>query len=277
MRAHHLQIEPEHLAGNGGLGRYVLLPGSADRAARIAGHFDGAEALTNRRRHDVHLGTLPGAEGPVDVAVVATGMGCPSVDIIVTELLQLGARRFLRVGTTGTLQPHVRLGDLVIASGAVRDEATSDVYTPRGYPALADPLLVQALGDAAVAADLGERVHVGIVHTKDSFFGREFALGPDAATNQAYMERLTAAGVVASEMEAAHLFILGAVYGGAPTSVQALRTAAARIRCGAILAVIGTPESGIVPLDEEKATEGRLIDLALAGVSRLASLEGATG
>lgn len=270
MSAHHLEIDHSHLTGNRGVGRYVLLPGSPGRAALIGDLLDDHRVVSNRRRMDVHLGRHQG----IDIAVVPTGMGCPSVDIVATELLHLGARRLLRVGTTGSMQPTVLVGDVVIATGAVRDESTSDVYTPRGFPAVADPLWVQALTRAALDRDLADQVHLGLVHTKDSFFGREFAEGPDASRNEAYMERLVRAGVVATEMEAAHLFVLGEVHGTGTTSLRARLSSQARVRCGAILAVIGSPESGIASIEIERATEARMIELALAGVVQLAALEG---
>lgn len=273
--AHHLEIGPDVLAGNGGVGRYVLLPGSPGRAARIGDRLTDAAVHRNRRRHDVVTGRLTRGGRSIDVAAVPTGMGCPSVDIIVTELLQLGARRLLRVGTTGTLVSSVRVGDLVIASGAVRDEATSDVYTPRGYPAVADPVLVACLCRAAAAVGLADRTHLGLVHTKDSFFGREFAQGPDAQRNREYMERLAHSGVIASEMEAAHLFVLGTVHGATgPTAVSALSTGAAAVRCGAVLAVIGSPEEGLAPREVEAATEERMLELAFEGLVALATQEG---
>lgn len=273
MYLHHLQIDSDVLGGNGGLGRYVLLPGSADRAARIAARFEGAEVHTNRRRLDVHLGRLAVGERRVDVAAVPSGMGSPSVDIVAGELLAGGARRLLRVGTAGSLQEDVRLGDLVIASAAVRDEAASDAYTDPRFPAVADGAMVEALADAAAGRGLSERVHVGIVHSKDSFFGREFGQGPDGERNKAYMARLAAAGVLASEMEAAHLFVLGSVHRRGGRSVAAHRSAAMGVRCGAICAVVGTVEHGFASLAEEQAAEERLIEVALGGIAALAARE----
>ncbi len=269
MKAHHVELDEQHLEGNGGLGRYVLLPGSPDRAARIATRLTDVQVVDNRRKLTVHLGRF----GDLDVAAVPTGMGCPSVDIVATELIHIGARRLLRVGTAGALQPEVRLGDLVVASGAVRDEGTSDAYVPRDYPAVADVEMAAALCRAADHAGLSERVHCGIVHSKDSFFGREFAQGPDAERNRAYMEQLSAAGVLATEMEAAHLFVLGMVHGRGPRSVAASRTRATKLRTGAICAVVGSVEEGFVSLSEEQAAEERLIDVALAGLVELAKLE----
>jgi uridine phosphorylase len=273
-RLHHLEIDAARLAGNGGLGRYVFVPGSVDRAARIAKHFERVEVVENRRRLDVFLGQLPSPRGPIDVAAIPTGMGCPSLDIVVGELLEAGVRRFLRVGTAGALQPEVRIGDAVIASGAVRDESASDTYVPRDVPAMADPLWVEALARAATELGIAGRAHVGLVHSKDSFFGREFGRGPDGERNHAYMAHLARAGVLASEMEAAHLFVLGQVFGGAPRDVARWRTHAARVRCGALCAVVGDPEHGFASRDEEIAAEERLIELAVRGVVALSGIEG---
>lgn len=270
---HHLEIEPAALAGNGGLGRYVFLPGSVDRAARIGARFTDLEVLPNRRRLDVHLGRLVHGARTIDVAAIPTGMGCPSVDIVVGELIAGGARRMLRVGTSGSLQPGVAIGDVVIGSGAVRDEGTSDAYVDPQYPALSDPLWVEALAAAAVDQGLAERVHVGLLHSKDSFFGREFGHGPDAARNEAYMARLSAAGVLATEMEAAHLFVLGSVHHKGPRTVAALRSGASHLRCGAVCAVVGDPAHGFASRADEQAAEERLVSLAIGGVLRLAQLE----
>jgi uridine phosphorylase len=273
-RLHHLELDAAKLAGNGGIGRYLLLPGSADRAARIAERFVDLEILANRRRLDVHLGRLVHEGVSIDVAAIPTGMGCPSVDIVVGELLGAGARRCLRVGTAGSLLADVKLGDVVVASGAVRDESASDAYTDPRFPAMSDPLWVEALSVAARELGIDERVHVGIVHSKDSFFGREFGHGPDGARNKAYMDRLAGAGVVASEMEAAHLFVLGAVFQKGSRSVATLRSSRSHVRCGAVCAIVGDTVAGIASLAEEQAAEERLIGLALRGVVSLARLEG---
>lgn len=274
-KQHHLEVEPEVFAGNGNIGRYVFLPGSIDRAERIASRFEDLVVYKNRRGLNVHTGTIRRDGQRLDVASVPSGMGCPSVDIVVTELITCGARRILRVGTCGALQHGIFNSDLVIATGAVRDEGTSDAYTPREFPAVADPGLVDALCAAAMAQGQADRVHVGIVHSKDSFFGREFGQGPDSINNKAYMDRLGRAGVIASEMEAAHLFVLGAVHDGGPWSVASQRGGAARIRVGAVCAVIGGPETGLLPRDQEQSAEERLIHLAIDGYWIMAQREGA--
>merc|ERR1712137_1438515 len=122
-------------------------------------------------------------------------MGCPSVDIVVTELIKLGAKRFIRVGTAGSLQPHtIRVGDVVIASAAVRDEGTSRHYAPIEFPAIAAPTMVQALkhaaGDVSQTSEFmksGSKIYCGIVHTKDSLYAREFGEGALVQSHKDYM------------------------------------------------------------------------------------------
>jgi len=271
-RAYHLEIDETHLQGNGGLGRYVFLPGSPKRAARLAERFEDLLTVRNSRALDSHWGRLVRGDVSVDVGVVPTGMGTPSVDIVASELMQLGARRLLRIGTTGSLVPWVKGGDVIIATGAVRDESCSDAYVPREYPALGDPTMVQAMCSAATALDLGERAHCGIVHTKASFFGREFGKGPRGEENLEYMKLLERSNVLATEMEAGHLFVMGNVFGGSPTSVAAQRTRDVPMRCGALLAVIGDM-SGFFGPDLARETEGRMLDIAVEGILQLAEME----
>lgn len=271
-KAYHLELDDEHMAGNGGLGRYVFLPGSPKRARRLAARFDDCQKLDNSRQLDTYVGRLTRGDLSVDVAVVPTGMGTPSVDIVVWELMQVGVRRLLRVGTTGTLQPGVKGGDVVIATAAVRDEHCSDAYTPTEYPAVSDPVMVEVFSAAARRLGHGDNVHAGIVHTKDSFFGREYGKGPSGERNLEYMALMARSNVIATEMEAGHLFVMGSVFGGSPTSVAASRTREVPMRCGALLAVIGDMDGFFGP-DVAQQTEGRMLDLAIEGVLDLAEME----
>ncbi|MDY0004135.1 MAG: uridine phosphorylase, partial [Polyangia bacterium] len=195
---HHLTAEPADLEGNHGRGRYLLLPGSDGRAALIAERLSDLVVKRHPRAHNLYLGRLEGDGGQVDLGVISTGMGTPSLDIIVTELFRLGARRFLRVGTCGSLQPRVlRQGALVVPTAAVRDESTSRRYLPPEFPAVASRKVLRAV-ELAVEERGEEDVHFGICHSKDSLFAREFGAGPLASENGRYMEILARGGVLAS-------------------------------------------------------------------------------
>lgn len=269
-QAHHLAVGPEVIAGNDGLGRIFLLPGSPGRAERIAARFENHVVHDNPRRHDVHVGSLVQGGRRVELGTVATGMGCPSLGIIVSELLGLGARCLIRVGTAGTLQPaQVPVGALVIATGAVRDEGTSDALCPRDVPAVAHPDVVAALSRAAVGLGLDDRSYRGLVHAKDAFYGREVATGPLAAQSAAYMAMLQAAGVLATEMESSHLFMLAQVHGADRRPLSQRGPHPDVILAGTVLAVIGSTEAwGDPALAAE--TEAQAIELALRGALEIA-------
>jgi uridine phosphorylase len=257
---HHLTIGPEHCAGNERFGRLFLLPGSDGRARQIAEQFTDLQVVPSPRQHNVYLGRLAGRDGLLDVGTVATGMGCPSVDIIVTELVNLGARLFLRVGTAGSLQPQeVRVGDLVIATAAVRDEGCSDRYALPAFPAVADTEWVRSLELATCRHQLGKRTFRGVVHTKDSLFAREFGVGPRQEENRDYQRQLRALGVLASEMEAAHLFILAAVHTTARAPLAGVPDPRGVVRAGALLAVVGDEHPFADP-----AEVGRVEDAAIS-------------
>lgn len=258
MGAYHIGLTPEHLAGNQGLGRYVFLPGDRSRAERIASRFVGHQIIENPRGHTAHLGYLRGdGRRPVQVLAISSGMGPASVEIVLHELHVLGARRVVRVGSSGAVSPHVPPGSVVVATGAVRDESTSDRWTPREYPAVSHPEAVAALCAGARANGLAEHTYAGLVHSKDSLFAREMSVGPQRVENDRYLETLRDAGVLATEMEASILFVMASVAGRAvPLSARsnALQT-------GAVLAVYGEVGS-----DATRLAEQRAIDVAVSGV-----------
>lgn len=171
------------MAGNDGIGRYFLVPGSSGRAEHIAAtHFTDVVSTGGERGHVVHIGKL---DGEIDVGVVSTGMGCPSVDIIVTELIKLGGRRFIRVGSCGSMQPStIRVGSVAIATAAVKDETASDRYAPREAPAVAARPMVEAMASGAIDLGLGDVTFAGVYHSKDSLYAREFLSGPLAPENR---------------------------------------------------------------------------------------------
>ena len=203
----HIQLTQEEAQN-----RTFILPGSSGRSEYIAKHFLDLPTLKinpSSRGHTVYLGTI--RDTNIDIGVVSTGMGCPSVDIIVNELVALGVKKMVRVGTCGSLNiEKAPLGSIVIATGAVRDETTSSNYVPLNVPAIADFEWNQQLSKTAHRMKLS--YSMGIVHTKDSLFAREYKLGPLANQSGDYMKVLESSGVLASEMEASHLFVLGMVH-----------------------------------------------------------------
>ena len=256
MKPQHLNATTEDLAGNNGLGRYIFLTGSDERARMISQSFDNVLVNSHTRGHHLYRGTLSTSEGPIDVAAISSGMGGPSADIIINELIMLGVCRILRVGTAGSMQPkRVRCGDVVIASGAVRDDKASWDYIYPEYPAIASFEYVLASHQAAKIIEGTMTVHTGIVHSKSSLYAREMGLSL-LAENEQYMSSLKQAGVLVSEMECAQLFILSSLMRASDPSRP--------IFSGAVLAVVGD--------DEPFSPKQNLIDHAIESAIHL-SLE----
>lgn len=247
FQAMHMNATADDFKGNGRLGRYVLLPGSDGRAEAMAARLQNLRVIPHSRRHNLYLGSFKTAHRSLDLAVMSSGMGCPSMDIIATELLHLGARRLIRVGTAGSLQPsRLRLGSLVVPTAAVRDEGTSRHYLDPSIPVLASLEFLDAVRRAAKSLQLDAKLSLGLSHTKDSLYAREFGEGPLQAQHKFYMEHLQAAGVLASEMECAQLFTLAQVWN---QKLQA--QSEALVKTGAILAIIG---------DDQPFADGHLVE-----------------
>ena len=191
---------PIHLrAASGDYAEACLLPGDPLRARYIAEtYLDGARETNAERGLLGYTGEFEGRP----VSVQSTGMGSPSAAIVVEELVQLGARRLLRVGTCGGLQPDLQLGDLVVALTAVPADATARHYVG-GEPhcPTADWELVH--GAVHAAKELGQPLRAGAVATSDTFYD------PDPERHA----RWSARGVLAVEMEAAAIFTVAALRG----------------------------------------------------------------
>ena len=209
------------------IGRYVILPGDPGRVEKIAAYLDNAQQISYNREYNVYTGTLDGEK----VTVCSTGIGGPSSAIAVEELIKCGADTFIRVGTSGGMDTKVIGGDLVIATAAVRGEGTSHEYLTADYPAVADFEVVSALKQAAEklsSDDFGNGYHLGVVHSKDSFYGEvepdESAVASDIKYRwNAYLK----AGCLASEMECAAIFAIGLVK---------------RVRCSCVLTALWNVE-----------------------------------
>lgn len=157
---YHIQMK------KGDVGRYVLLPGDPGRTDHIAKLFDDSKLIASNREYRTFTGTLLGEK----VSVTSTGIGGPSTAIAVEELIAIGADTFIRVGTSGGMQPEQIPGELAICLAAIRDEGTSMAYLPPEFPAVADITVTQALKQAAINLNVPYRV--GISHSKDSFYGQ---------------------------------------------------------------------------------------------------------
>ena len=189
---------PIHLTGNpGDYADGCLLPGDPLRAKYIAEtFFDDPVEVNTERGMLGYTGTFHGKR----VSVQASGMGCPSAAIVIEELVQLGVKKILRVGTCGGLQPGMTMGELIVAVSATpADHTATHLVGGEPHAPTADWELVH--GAVHHAKELGKKVRVGGIVSSDVFYN------PDGNQYQRWSDR----GILGIEMEAATLFTLGAL------------------------------------------------------------------
>lgn len=214
---YHLEVSGADVADT------VLLPGNPERLEKIVAHWDDHEIRAHHREYRTATGTYE----DTPISVTSTGIGSPSAAIAVEELARVGCETFIRVGSCGAIQADMDVGDLVISTGAVRQEGTSDEYVREDYPASADYEVVSAL--VAAAERLGYDYHTGITMSADSFYAGQGRPGYDefeAAGADDLIDELVEANVKNIEMEASSIFTLANIYGlraGAVCSVYANR------------------------------------------------------
>ncbi|RJG47449.1 uridine phosphorylase [Motilimonas pumila] len=203
----HLGVEKQDLAG----ATLAIIPGDPGRVEKIAQLMSEPTFIASHREFTLYLASI----GEHKVVVCSTGIGGPSTSIAVEELAQLGVTKFLRVGTTGAIQPHIRVGDIIVTNGAVRLDGASQHFAPIAYPAVADFHCTTALVNAANAT--GGDVHVGITASSDTFYpGQErydTYSGYVRKTLQGAMTEWQKLHVLNFEMESATLFTMCASLG----------------------------------------------------------------
>ena len=239
--------QPHLLVESGDVNDIVLLPGDPGRVHRIAGHCADATTVAENREYTVINATYEGTP----LSICSTGIGCPSAAIALEELANVGVETVIRPGTTGALQRGIEIGDMVVATGAAKDEGTTKRYESATYPAVPDFEVLSALVEAA-GTDPGG-VHIGPIATDDAFY----------AETEEYVTDWEGAGLLAVEMEAAAIFTIARRKG---------------IRAGAICTVDGNLIEGTQKgetEDEELPAAAhdnvdRMIGIALDAVTWLA-------
>lgn len=241
----------------GDVGRYVILPGDPKRCEKIARYFDDPQFIADSREYVTYTGYLDGEK----VSVTSTGIGGPSAAIAMEELVQCGADTFIRMGTCGGIKLDVAGGDVVIATGAIRNEGTSREYAPIEFPAVADFSVVQALSQAA--QQLGKRYHVGVVQCKDSFYGQHTPeTKPVSYELENKWEAWKRLGTLASEMESAALFVVASYL---------------NVRCGSEFFVVGNQEREKLGMDNPILHDTETaIEVVIQGIRNLIAADKAS-
>ncbi|MFC4357395.1 nucleoside phosphorylase [Halobium salinum] len=239
--------QPHLLVEDGDVNDIALVPGDPGRVDRIAKQCENVEEVAANREYKVVNATYDG----VPLTICSTGIGCPSAAIAIEELCNVGVDTVVRVGTIGALQEDIEIGDMIVATGAAKEEGTSKRYESEVYPAVPTYEVLTSLVDAAEEND--EDVHVGPIVSDDAFYNE----------SEEFVADWNDAGLLAIEMEAATVFSLARRRG---------------MRAGAICTVDGNLVAGTqkgADSDEElpekaKNNVERAIAITLDAVTELA-------
>lgn len=187
-------IQPHIRCGVGDAARYALLPGDPRRVDRVKEFLENPRDIAYNREFKTAAGYYKG----IRILVTSTGIGGPSAAIALEELRNIGVETFIRIGSCGALQKGIKLGELIIAAGAVRNDGTADAYIERGYPALADTDVAASIVKSA--EELGYKYHHGLIRSHDSFYtDKEEEIDE-------YWSRM---GLLGADMETSALFVAG--------------------------------------------------------------------
>ncbi|MFO7925664.1 MAG: nucleoside phosphorylase [Halobacteriota archaeon] len=238
--------QPHLLVESGELADVALVPGDPGRVDRIADHCDDARTVAENREYKLVNATYGGRE----LSICSTGIGSPSAAIAAEELAAVGVETFIRVGTTGALQSDIEIGDMIVATGAAKDEGTTKRYEAATVPAVPDYDVLSTLVDAAETRNAP--VHVGPIATDDAFY----------AESDEYVDAWSEAGLLCVEMEAAALFTLARRKGLAAGAICTVD--------GNLVAGTQKGETDAEELPEKaKNNVGRAIRIALDAVTEL--------
>ncbi|MEE8575090.1 MAG: uridine phosphorylase [Thermodesulfobacteriota bacterium] len=252
-KKYHIDLDKKTIKG----ARVALLPGDPFRAEMIANQVAktyGSEAkkLAWKREFCSYLTAVNGKP----IVIMSTGIGGPSTSIAVDELAQIGVRDFIRVGTTGAIQPNIKLGDLIITEASVRLDGASTHYAPIEFPAVANHEIIAALISGAKRARV--KYHTGVTASSDTFYPgedrsdsfRKYVI-KDFQGSRAEFRKL---GVLNYEMESATLLTM---------------TASMGLRGGCITAVINRAGRGAITKADLKKGERSVIKAAAFALSEI--------
>lgn len=217
MNLQHLKIKSSTVTP------YALLPGDPARVDFIGGKLRGFKIVGQNREFRVGVGEYNG----IPITVCSTGIGCPSTAMATEALIDAGTRYLIRVGTCGgAWRKEIKAGSVIIPTASIRDEGTTEEYIPKGFPAVADFDVVQALRESSQKNKI--RCYSGINRTHDAFYGslESIAKWGNYLGDERWKKEDTP--ILSSEMESAALFV-----------IASLRN----VKAGAIFAVNAEPES----------------------------------
>lgn len=191
-------LQPHIRFGASESAKYAILPGDPGRCDKVAKFLTDVKEVAYNRE----FRTISGYYKGVKILVTSTGIGGPSASIAVEELRNTGTEVLIRIGSCGALQPDIKLGELIIANGAVRKDGASATYIESSFPAVPDTKLLYALIKSAEEQGFNHRC--GIIKSHDSFY---------TDCNDDIDNFWASKGVIGSDMESAALFVVSSLRG----------------------------------------------------------------
>jgi uridine phosphorylase len=244
-KQYHINVSSKEIQDS----QHLIICGDPGRVPRISSLLKDSQEVSFNREYRIHLGYL----NDKPIVVSSCGIGAPSTAIGVEEFGKIGVHTIIRIGTSGILSPKVKIGDIVSATGAIRDEGTTHEYVPSAFPAVAHPDVIFALRQSAQDLDLISRFHEGIVHCKDAFYSEIPELIPDSINASNKWKTWKNAGTLITEMECSTLFVISSIRGW---------------RAGGIMAAIGDTDSGELIIDHMKGQK-EAIEVAIKAMQHL--------
>lgn len=249
LKMFHLGLSQADLKG----AQLAIVPGAPERVQKIAQMMDNPQPLATHREFTSWRAEIAGKT----VVICSTGIGGPSTSIAVEELAQLGVKTFLRIGTTGAIQPGIDVGDILVTTAAVRLDGASLHFAPLEFPAVADFDCTSALVSAAKRS--GVKTHIGVTASSDTFYpGQErydTYSGRVTKAFQGSMKEWQSMGVLNYEMESATLFTQCASQG---------------LKAGMVAGVIVNRTQHEIPAAElMRNTEKQAIGIVIAAATKL--------
>jgi uridine phosphorylase len=190
MKQPHLRVD------NGDVNDYCLIVGRPGRIQVILEHLDNSRKISDNRGFTVYNGEYQG----IPITIANTGIGGPSAAIVIEELINVGAKTIIRIGSCGMLQKGMKTGDLVISTGVCKEEDSTLAYERYEFAAVPDYDVLNALIESARSS--GKKFHYGLTMCTDAFYSK---------SHREQMMEWSSKNVIASDMESSMLFILSSL------------------------------------------------------------------
>lgn len=199
---------PHISCGSDEIGKIVLLPGDPDRVGYFSELCDDFKIVSKNREFTVGTGFFRGLK----ISVCSTGIGAPSTEIAVIQLIALGAKGLIRIGGTGAIDKQIPCGSMIINTAAMRLGGASEFYAPKEYPAVASFEVIESLKKACM--ERNQPFTMGICGSVGSFYHGQGRSTPFETNydEKAALQKYIDLNIINLEMEAETIFTLSSLY-----------------------------------------------------------------